>query len=140
MAAIDYATCGINEVIAHSLKLHPQLLADRLRSHARVHAEFADAYGDREVTRNEITLADRLHAFANAIELGDTMIPNDDVRREAFGCAAWLQDLHPIMQEEIAEREDARNARPGASGRAISSNDDLSRALAASNRAFVRRG
>ena len=23
MAAIDYATCGINDVIAHSLKLHP---------------------------------------------------------------------------------------------------------------------
>ena len=27
MAAIDYATCGVNDVIAHSLKLHPQLLA-----------------------------------------------------------------------------------------------------------------
>ena len=34
MAAIDYATCGVNDVIAHSLNLHPQLLADRLRSHA----------------------------------------------------------------------------------------------------------
>ena len=72
VAAVDYATCGINDVIAHSLKLHPQLLADRLRSHALVHAEFADAYGDPEVTRNELTLAGRLHAFANAIELGDT--------------------------------------------------------------------
>jgi hypothetical protein len=141
MAVLDYATCGINDVIAHSLKLHPQLLADRLGSHARVHAEFADAYGDSEVTRNEITLADRLHAFANAIELGNTMIPSDDdVRREAFSCAAWLQDLHPIMQELIAEREDARNARPGRSGRGLSSNDDLSRALAASNKAFMRRG
>ena len=57
MAAIDYATCGINDVIAHSLKLHPQLLADRLRSHARVHAEFADAYCDREVTQTELDLA-----------------------------------------------------------------------------------
>ena len=136
MAAIDYTTCGINDVIAHALKLHPQLLADRLRSHAHVHAEFADAYGDRDVTRNELALADRLHTFASAIELGDTMIPNDDdVRREAFGCAAWLQDLHPIMQEAIAEREDARNARLG-SGRGLSPNEDLARALAASNRAF----
>ena len=75
MTAIDYAICGIDDVIAHSLKLHPQLLADRLRSHACVHAEFADAYGDREVTRNELALADRLHAFANAIELDDTIIP-----------------------------------------------------------------
>ena len=111
MTAIDYASCAVNDVIAHSLKLHPQLLAACLRSHARVHAEFADAYGDREITRKELDLADRLHAFANAIELGDTMIPNDDdVRREAFGCAAWLQDLHPIMQEVIVEK-DARNAR-----------------------------
>jgi hypothetical protein len=141
MAVLDYATCDINDVIAHSLKLHPQLLADRLRSHARVHAQFADAYHDREVTRNELDLADRLHAFANAIELGDTVIPNDEaVRREAFGCAAWLQDLHPIMQEEIAEREDGRDAHPGRSGRSLSSNDDLSRALAASNKAFMRRG
>jgi hypothetical protein len=139
MTAIDYATCGINDVIAHSLELHPQLLADRLRSHARVHAEFADAYGDCEVTQNELTLADRMQAFANAIELGDTTIPNDDdVRGEAFGCAAWLQSLHPIMQEEIAEREDAR---PGRSGRGRRSpNDGLARALAASNRAFPRRG
>ena len=136
MVAIDYATCGINDVIAHSLKLHPQLLADRLRSHARVHAEFADAYGDRDVTRNELALADRLDAFANAIELGDTVIPNDDdVRREVFGCAAWLQDLHPIMQAAIAEREDARNAGLGRSGRDHSDpNDGLARALAASNR------
>ena len=51
MAAIDRATCGVNDVIAHSLKLHPQPLADRLRFHAHVHAEFADAYDDREVTR-----------------------------------------------------------------------------------------
>ena len=134
MAAIDYATCGINDVIAHSLELHPQLLADRLRSHARVHAEFADAYGDRKVTGNELALADRLDAFANAIELGDTVIPNDDdVRCETFGCAAWLQDLHPIMQEVIAEREGARNARPGG-GRGLRPNDGLARALAASNR------
>ena len=109
MAAIDYATCGITDVIAHSLQRHPQLLVDCLRSHAGVHAQFADAYDDREVTRNELDLADPLHAFANAIELGDTTIPNDDhVRREAFGCAAWLQDLHPIMQEAIVERGDAR--------------------------------
>jgi hypothetical protein len=117
MVAIDYDTCGINDVIAHSLKRHPQLLADRLRVHARVHAEFADAYGDRKVTKNELGLADQLHAFAVAIELGDYTIPYDfDVRREAFGCAAWLQDLHPIMQEAIARREDARNAREGRTG------------------------
>ena len=65
-AAIDYAHCGINDVIAHSLKLHPELLADCIRSHAGVHAEFADAYEDREVTQNELDLADRLHAFANS--------------------------------------------------------------------------
>ena len=141
MAAIDYTTCNISDVIAHSLKLHPQLLADRLRSHARVHAEFADAYGDREVARNELALADRLHDFADAIELGDTVIPNDDdVRREVFGCAAWLQDLHPIMQGAIAEREDAQTARPGRSGRGLSPNDGLARALAASNRTFPWRG
>jgi hypothetical protein len=117
MAAIDYATCGINDVIAHSLKLHPQLLVDRIRFHARVHAQFADAYNDSEVMRNELDLADRLHSFADAIELGDHTIPGDfDVRREAFSCAAWLQDLHPIMQGEIVEREDAQNARPGRSG------------------------
>jgi hypothetical protein len=110
------------------------LLADRLRSHARVHAEFADAYGDREVTGNELALADRLDALANAIELGDPIIPNDDdVRCETFGCAAWLQDLHPIMQEVIAKREGARNARLG-SGRGLRPNDGLARALAASNR------
>jgi hypothetical protein len=141
MDAIDYATCGINDVIVHSLKLHPQPLADCLRSHALVHAEFADAYGDREVTQNELTLADRLHAFANAIELGNTVIPNDDdVRGEAFACAAWLQDLHPIMQKEIAEREDARNARRSSGRGRGSPNDDLARALAASNRAFLWRG
>ena len=117
MAAIDYATCSVDDVIAHSLKLHPKLLADRLRSHARVHAEFADAYYDREVTQTELGLADRLHAFASAVELGDHTIPDDcDVRCEAFSCAAWLQDLHPIMHKEIAEREDARNAHPGRSG------------------------
>ena len=110
MAAIDYATCDINDVITHSLKLHPQLLADCVRSHAGVHAEFAAAYGDPEVTRNELSLADRLAAFADAIDLGDYTIPDDpDVRREAFGCAARLQDLHPIMQREVAEREDAQN-------------------------------
>ena len=117
MAALDYAACGISDVIMHSLKLHPLLLADRLRFHARVHAEFADAYDDRDVTRNELELADRLHAFANAVELGDHTMPDDcDVRREAFSCAAWLQDLHPIMQKVIAERDDARNARLGRSG------------------------
>ena len=136
MAAIDYATCGINDVIAHSLKLHPQLLAACLRSHARVHAEFADAYGDREITRKELDLADRLHAFAKAIELGDTVMPNDDgVRREAFGCAACLQDLHPIIQEAIAEREVAPNAGRGRSGGNHSGpKDGLARALAVSNR------
>jgi hypothetical protein len=102
MTAIDYATCGVNDVIAHSLKLHPQLLADRLRFHARVHARFADAYNDREVTRNELDLADRLHLFANATDFGDYTIPDDvDVRREAFSCAAGPQKLHPIMQEAI---------------------------------------
>jgi hypothetical protein len=112
MAAIDYATCGIDDVIAYSLKLHPKQLADRLRFHARVHAEFADAYDDREVTRNELDFADRLHAFANAVELGDHTIPDDcDVRHEAFSCAAWLQDLHPIMQKVIAEREEAHGLR-----------------------------
>ena len=135
MAVIDYDTCGINDVIAHSLKLHPQLLADCLRSHARVHAEFADA-GDGEITQSELTLADRLYAFAHAIDLGDTMIPDDDVRSEAFSCAAWLQDLHPIMQRVIAEREDVQNARLGRSGRGLSPNDGLARALAVSNRAF----
>ena len=117
MAAIDYATCGINDVNAHSLKLHPRQLADRVRSHAGVHTEFADAYDDRDVTRNELDLADRLHAFANAVELGDHTIPDDcDVRCEAFSCAARLQDLHPIMQKEVAEREGARNVPPGRSG------------------------
>ena len=107
MKAIDYTTCGIDDVIAHSLKLRPRLLADCVRSHAGVHAEFADAYGDPEVTRNELGLADRLASFADAIDLGDYTIPDDpDVRREAFSCAARLQDLHPIMQKVIAERED----------------------------------
>jgi hypothetical protein len=117
MASIDYATCGTNDVIAHSLKLHPQLLSDRLRAHARVHVEFADAYNNDEVMRSELDLADRLRSFADAIELGDHTIPDDlDLRRKAFSCAAWLQDLHPIMQQVITEREDAGNARPTASG------------------------
>jgi hypothetical protein len=117
MAAIDYATCGVNDVITHSLKLHPQLLADRLRFHARVHAQFADAYGDREVMRNELDLADRLHSFADATDLGDYTIPDDvDVRREVFSCAAVLQNLHPITQEVIAAREDARKAPHARSG------------------------
>ena len=108
MAAIDYAACGVDDVIAHSLKLHPQLLADRLRFHARVHAQFADAYNDSEVMRNELDFAGRLHSFADAIELGDHTIPGDfDVRREAFSCAARLQDLHPIMQNLVAKRERA---------------------------------
>ena len=111
MAAIDRATCGVNDVIAHSLKLHPRLLADRLRFLARVHAQFADAYDDREVMRNELDLADRLHSFTNAIDRGDHTIPDDtDVRREAFSCAAGLQNLHPIMQKMIAARDDVRNA------------------------------
>jgi hypothetical protein len=105
MAAIDYAACGMNQVIAHSLELHPKLLADRLRFHARVHAQFADAYNNREVMRNELDLAGRLHSFADGIERGDHTIPGDtDVRREAFSCAARLQDLHPIMQNIIAKR------------------------------------
>lgn len=117
MATIDYATCGVDDVIAYSLKLHPQPLADHLRLHARVHAQFADAYGDHEVMRNELDLADRLQAFADAIEFGDYTIPDDiDVRDEAFSCAAWLQDLHPIMQKAIVEQEDARNARLGRRG------------------------
>ena len=117
MAAIDYAACGVNDVIAHSLKLHPRLLADCLRFHARVHAQFADAYDDREVTRDELDLADRLLSFADAADFGDYTIPDDaDVRREAFSCAAGLQNLHPIMQTMIAEQEDARNARPARSG------------------------
>jgi hypothetical protein len=108
MAAIDYATCGINDVIAYSLKLHPKVLADRLRFHARVHAQFADAYNNSEVMRNELDLAGRLHSFADAIELGDHTIPGDsDVRREAFSCAARLQDLNPIMQNLVAKREQA---------------------------------
>jgi hypothetical protein len=75
-----------------------------------VHAEFADAYGALEVMRNELALADRLHSFADAIDLGDYTIPDDsDVRHEAFVCAARLQDLHPIMQQEIVAREDERN-------------------------------
>jgi hypothetical protein len=62
--------------------------------------------------RNELGLADRLHSFANAIELGDYTIPDDiDVRDEAFSCAAWLQDLHPIMLKAIVEQEDGRDAR-----------------------------
>jgi hypothetical protein len=116
MTAIDYATCGVSDVIAHSLKLHPQLLADRLRFHARVHAQFADAYDDPSVTRSELDLADRLHSFADAIDFGDYTIPDDiGVRDVAFGSAAQLQDLHPIMQKEIVEQEGARNARPGKS-------------------------
>jgi hypothetical protein len=117
MAAIDYATCGFNDVIAHSLKSHPQLLSDRLRFYARVHAQFADAYGDCEVTRNERNLADRLYAFADAIDLGDYIIPDDvNVSLEAFSCSAALQNLHPIMQNVIAGREAARNMRPARGG------------------------
>ena len=117
MASIDYATCSVNDVIAHSLQLHSPLLSDRLRAHADVHAQFADVYNNCEVTRSELDLADRLHSFANAIDRGDYTIPdNVEVRCEAFRCAAWLQDLHPIMQGEIAEREDAHNARRGRSG------------------------
>jgi hypothetical protein len=117
MAAIDYAICGVNDVVTHSLKLHPQLLADRLRFHARVHAQFADAYNDREVMRNELDLADRLHSFAAAIDISHYTIPDDvDVRHEAFSCAAGLQNLHPIMQKVITAREDVRKARYARSG------------------------
>jgi hypothetical protein len=117
MAAIDDANCSINEVIEYSLKVHPQLLVGCLRSHARVHAEFADAYGDRDVTQNELDFAVRLHGFANAVALRDYTIPDDpDVRRAAFDCAARLQDLHPIMQSMIAEHENAQNARSGKGG------------------------
>ena len=128
MASIDYATCDVSDVIAHSLKLHPKLLRDRLRSHACVHAEFADAYENRDVTRSELGLADRLHSFANAVRRGDYTIPDDlDVRREAFSCAASLQDLHPIMQQAIAEREDAGKAGPDRSGRDRGNPNDASR-------------
>src|SRR3954468_8714789 len=117
MTAIDYTSCGVSDVIAHSLKLRPRSLAHCVRSHAGVHAEFADAYGDPEVMRNELDLAYRLASFADAIDLGDHTIPDDpDVLREAFSCAARLQDLHPIMQKVIAGGEDARNARPARSG------------------------
>ena len=105
MAAIDYAACGMNQVIAYSLELQPKLLADRLRFQARVHAQFADACHNREVMRSERDLAGRLHFFADAIDRGDHTIPGDiDVRREAFSCAARLQNLHPIMQNIIAKR------------------------------------
>jgi hypothetical protein len=114
---MDEAVIQAQTLITHSLKLHPQLLADCVRSHAGVHAEFAAAYGDPEVTRNELSLADRLASFADAIDLGDYTIPDDpDVSCEAFGCAARLQDLHPIMQTVIAARDDARNARQARSG------------------------
>ena len=114
MAAIDYATCGVNDVITHSLKLHPQLLEDRLRFHARVHAQFADAI--RRSGAERARPRGPLHSFADAIDFGDYTIPDDvDVRREAFRCAAGLQNLHPTMQKVIAAREDARNARPARS-------------------------
>jgi hypothetical protein len=75
-------------------------------ANARVHALFADAYNDCEVMRSELDLAGRLHYFADAIELGDHTIPGDfHVSRVAFSCAAQLQDLHPIMQNLIVERE-----------------------------------
>jgi hypothetical protein len=128
MASIDYATCGVNDVIEHSLKLHTQLLVGCLRSRARVHAEFADAYDNRDVTRNELDLAVRLHGFANAVELGNYTIPDDpDVRRAAFSCAARLQDLHPIMQSVIAGHENARNARSGEGGYLVQQDDSADR-------------
>ena len=114
MTTIDQAHCGINEIIERSLKLHPRQFVDCLRSHACVHAQFAGAYEDREVMRSELGLADRLHRFANAIELGNHTIPDDsDIRREAFSCAAGLQDLHPIMQSVIAEHENAHSSEGG---------------------------
>ena len=69
------------------------------------------------MARSELDLADRLQSFANAVDLGDYTMPDDvDVRHEAFSCAARLQDLHPIMQQVIIEREDAQNARPSRGG------------------------
>jgi hypothetical protein len=106
MAFFNYDTSSVNNVIVLSLNLHPELLARSLRFHARVHAEFADTYDDAEVLRAELDLAKRLHAFADAIELGDHTIPDEcDVRCHAFGSAARLQNLHPIMLNVIAERE-----------------------------------
>jgi hypothetical protein len=106
MATIDYATCRVNDVIAHSLKLHLRLLADCLRFDARVHTQFADADDGSAVMRNELDLARRLCSFVDAIELGDHTIPdNFDVRRAAYSCAAQLQDLHSITQNLIAERD-----------------------------------
>ena len=106
MAFFDYDTSSVNEVIAHSLSLQPELLARSLRFHARVHTEFADAYGDADVLRTELDLAKRLHAFADAIELGNHTVPDElGVRCHASGCAARLQDLHPIVQNVIAKRE-----------------------------------
>ena len=114
MTAIDQPHCGINDIIGHSLKLHPQRFVDCLRSHAWVHAQFADAYKNREVIRNELDLADRLRSFADAVERGDHTIPDDsDIRHEAFSCAAGLQDLHPIMQSTIAEHENAHSGEGG---------------------------
>jgi hypothetical protein len=111
MAAIDYATCGVNDIIAHSLKLHPQLLAGRLRFHARAHVQFADAIRRSRSDAERARPRGPLHSFADAIDFGDYTIPDDvDVRREAFRCAAGLQNLHPTMQRLIAAREDARNA------------------------------
>jgi hypothetical protein len=64
------------------------------------------------VARTELDLADRLNAFAAAIARRDYTVPDaSDVRGEAFSCAAWLQDLHPIMQEVMIEQEDVHNAR-----------------------------
>jgi uncharacterized protein YuzE len=128
MTASDHPNCGIDDIIEHSLKLHPQLLADCLRSHACVHAQFADAYDNREVTLSELGLADRLRRFAGAVERGDCTIPDDpDIRREAFSCAAGLQDLHPIMQSVIAEHENARNARSGEGGCLVQQDDSADR-------------
>ena len=117
MPSVDYATCDINDVIMYSLKLHSRRFSDCLRAHARVHAQFADAYDNREVTGSELDLAGRLCSFADAVDLGDYTIPHDlDVRHKAFSCAAQLHDLHPIMQQVITEREDAQNARPSRGG------------------------
>jgi hypothetical protein len=115
MAAIDYVTRGQRHN-QHSLKLHPQQLADRLRFHARGHAQFADAIRRSRSDAERARPRGPLHSFADAIDFGDYTIPDDvDVRREAFRCAAGLQNLHPTMQKVIAAREDARNARPARS-------------------------
>jgi hypothetical protein len=71
----------------------------------------------REVEDGLLTSRTGCTPLPNATDFGDYTIPDDvEVRREAFSCAAGLQNMHPIMQKVIAAREDARNARPARSG------------------------